>query len=51
MKRFLTNTRQQMREYWRRAMDSSKIKLSRGVEHINRFIAFARNNEWRRKKK
>jgi hypothetical protein len=51
MKRFLTDTRQQMRTYWRRAMDSTKIKLSRGMEHINRLIASARNNEWRRKKK
>jgi hypothetical protein len=39
---------ERIRNYWRRLMDSTQKKMSRGAENIARMISWARGENWRR---
>ena len=54
MKRFFQNlfngqTRERLREYWRRLMHSPHNKISEGAAEANKLMTSARKDEWRRK--
>jgi len=39
------------RSAWRKVMESTQNKLSRGASNINKIISWARSDNWRRKQK
>lgn len=43
--------RSQVRQYWKKLMDSPKKRMSRGSAHICRIITHAHGDNWRRPEK
>ncbi len=39
----------QMHAYWQRLYHSTKQKMSRGAQNVNKIITWARKDNWRRK--
>ncbi|EKD48608.1 MAG: hypothetical protein ACD_64C00228G0002 [uncultured bacterium] len=53
MKKFIGDTRQTMKNYWRNMMQSHCLKMPCGAQYIDKMIAWSRGENWRgnRKKK
>lgn len=47
MKKMIGRTRETMRQYWQRVMDSTRRNMSTGAQYINRIISWARRENWR----
>lgn len=51
MKKFIKNSAQQMRDWWRDRMHSTIEKMSRGAAEISRCITSPQKDQWRRNDK
>lgn len=40
-----------LQQLWRNLYSSTKNSMSRGAQHVNKIISWARKDNWRRKKK
>lgn len=50
MKKHLQELFPKMRNYWRRVMESTHNKISRGAANISKVITSAHGDQWRRNK-
>ena len=50
MKKFMGDTRQAMRNYWKKVMASTRVKMPRGAQYIDKIISWARGENWRGKR-
>ena len=51
MKKFLGNSRASMRNYWRKLMNSTRVRMPRGAQYIDKIISWARGENWRGNRK
>jgi hypothetical protein len=49
MRKFIGKARQYLRTYWCNLMHSREEHMSRGAEHVNKMITWARGDGWRRR--
>lgn len=50
MKKMIGKTRETMRNYWRKLMQSNREKMPQGARHIDKMISWARGENWRGKR-
>lgn len=51
MKKFIGDSRKTMRNYWRKMVDSTRVKMPRGAQYIDKMISWARGENWRGSRK
>jgi len=48
---FFAGIPMKIRQYWKKRFRSKTERMSRGSQHIDKTISWARNENWRRKEK
>lgn len=47
MKKMIGQTKELIRQYWRKVMESTRRRMSVGAQYIDKIIPWARKENWR----